>query len=138
MRPVDRPDWSRLHSMMDDIKRTIGSLDETQRQIAQVTGVGWSSDKLIRAVVGPRGQLVDLEIDPRVFRNPDSRGLADAILAAVDAAIGDANAKSSTIVDRAVPPELRRDASLGNGHDRLGEFVNRRDADLRTPGGSDD
>jgi DNA-binding protein YbaB len=134
---MDRPDWSRLHSMMDDIRRSIGSLDETQRQLSRITGTGSSADKLIRAVVGPRGQLVDLEIDPRVFRNPDSRGLADAILAAVEAAVADASTQSSAVLDRAIPPELRRNATLSEGEDRLGDLVRQTDAQLHAQGGTD-
>lgn len=134
---MDRPDWASLHSMMDDIRKTIGSLDDTQQQITKVTGTGWSSDRLIRAVVGPRGQLVDLEIDPRVFRNPDSRGLADAILAAVEAAVTDASTKSMSIVDKTMSPDLRRGGLLGGGGDRLRDIIGQRDANLNADGGSD-
>src|SRR5690348_12674451 len=131
---LDRPDWASLHSMMDDIKQAIGSLDDTQQQITKVTGSGWSSDRLIRAVVGPRGQLIDLEIDPRVFRNPDSRGLADAILAAVDAAVTDANTKSMSIVDKTMSADLRQGGLLGGGGDRLRDIIGQRDVNPHADG----
>lgn len=38
-----------------------------------------SKDGLITATVGARGQLIRLDIDPRVYRRPDARALADAI-----------------------------------------------------------
>lgn len=38
-----------------------------------------SMDGLITATVGARGQLIRLDIDPRVYRRPDARALADAI-----------------------------------------------------------
>lgn len=122
--------------MVDDLKRAIGSLGETQRQIMQVTGTGWSPDRLVKAVVGPRGQLIDLKIDPRVFRTPDSRGLEDAILAAATAAITDANAKSVTIVDQAVPADLRR-GPFGD-KDQLGEVIRRHDAEFAGERGGND
>ncbi|MFG2042850.1 YbaB/EbfC family nucleoid-associated protein [Dactylosporangium sp. NPDC048998] len=118
--------------MVDDLKRAIGSLDETQRRINQITGTGWSPDRLVKVTVGPRGQLVDLEIDPRVFRNPDSRGLADAILTAARNAVTDANGKTTEIVDKAVPVHLRR-GPFG-GEDSLSGVISRHDADLNGDG----
>jgi DNA-binding protein YbaB len=38
-----------------------------------------SKDGLITATVGARGQLIRLDIDPRIYRRPDARALADAI-----------------------------------------------------------
>lgn len=129
---MERPDWASLHTVVDDLKRAIGSLDETQRRINRITGTGWSPDRLVKAVVGPRGQLVDLEIDPRVFRNPDSRGLADAILVAARNAVTDANGKTTEIVDQAVPAHLRR-GPFG-AEDSLGGVIARHDADLTAEG----
>jgi len=129
---MDRPDWASLHTVVDDLKRAMSSLGETQQQINKITGAGWSPDRLVKVTVGPRGQLVDLEIDPRVFRNPDSRGLADAILTAARNAVTDANGKAGEIVDKAVPEHLRR-GPFG-GEDPLGVVINRHDADLRQEG----
>lgn len=38
-----------------------------------------SKDGLISVTVGPNGQLIRLDIDPRIYRRPDARALADAI-----------------------------------------------------------
>jgi DNA-binding protein YbaB len=113
---------------MDDLKSAIGGLDETQKRISRITGTGYSPDRMVKATVGPRGQLVDLEIDPRVFRNPDSRGLADAILVAARNAVEDANAKTTVVVNEAVPVHLRR-GPFG-GEDQLDGVINRHDGDL--------
>ncbi|TMR08417.1 YbaB/EbfC family nucleoid-associated protein [Nonomuraea turkmeniaca] len=42
-----------------------------------------SRDGLVSATVGVRGDLVRLDIDPRVFRRPDARSLADVIVETV-------------------------------------------------------
>ena len=115
--------------MVDDLKRAIGGLDETQKRISRITGVGHSPDRLVKATVGPRGQLVDLEIDPRVFRNPDSRTLAEAILVAARNAVDDANAKTTTVVNEAVPVHLRR--GMFSGEDQLETVITRHDGDLQ-------
>ncbi|GAA4252796.1 YbaB/EbfC family nucleoid-associated protein [Dactylosporangium darangshiense] len=131
---MERPDWASLHSVVDDLKRAIGSLDETQKRIARITGTGYSPDRMVKVVVGPRGQLVDIEIDPRVFRNPDSRGLADAILVAARNAVNDANGKTTTIVNEAVPVHLRR--GMFAGEDQLEGVITRHDGDLNEDEGS--
>ncbi|MEV0973855.1 YbaB/EbfC family nucleoid-associated protein [Microtetraspora glauca] len=38
-----------------------------------------SRDGLVSVTVGSRGELIRLDIDPRIYRRPDARGLADAI-----------------------------------------------------------
>lgn len=124
---MERPEWSTLYTMVDDLKRAVGTLGETQQKMMRISGVGWSADRLIKATVGARGQLTDLEIDPRVFRNPDSARLAESILAATRAAVDDANAQSLAIVDATVPAELRR-GPFGRA-DSLGALITRHDAD---------
>lgn len=39
-----------------------------------------SHDGLVSVTVGSRGELVRLDLDPRIFRRPDSRHLADTIV----------------------------------------------------------
>jgi DNA-binding protein YbaB len=110
---VDRPDWSVLRSMMDDLQRARRNLGDTQRKMLQIRGEARSEDRLIRAVVGPRGQLIDLELDPRIFRNADSKALATAILATVREAVDDSLRKSRELRDELLPKDLRKLAEGG-------------------------
>jgi DNA-binding protein YbaB len=102
--------------MMDDLQRA-------RRNQAR------SEDRLIRAVVGPRGQLVDLELDPRIFRSPDSKTLAAAILATVREAVEDSQRQSRELRDEIVPKDLRKLAEGGQS-----DLLAVQDADL---GGKD-
>lgn len=104
---VDRPDWGALYGAFDDMRKAIGGLEDTQRKILKITGVAWSEDRMIKAVVGPRGQLIDLEIDPRVYRKPNSKALSATILATVRLAVDDAMAKTRKFLDHNVPSDLR-------------------------------
>lgn len=104
---MERPDWSIVDTMFAELKRAYAGLDDTQRRMAAVTGSARSPDRLIKAVVGPRGQLMELEIDPRTLRNPDSRALSAAILATVRAAVEEAAGRSRAVMDAAVPADLR-------------------------------
>jgi hypothetical protein len=104
---VERPDWGALYGAFEDLGRAVGGLEEKHRKIMKITGVGWSDDRMIKAVVGPRGQLVDIEIDPRIYRKPNSKALSAAILAAVRVAIADVNSQTLEMLDRDVPADLR-------------------------------
>jgi len=128
---MDRPDWSTLYTMVDDLKRTVGTLGETQRKMMSVTGVGWSADRLVKATVGARGQLTDLQIDPRVFRNPNSKALANTILATVRAAVDDAQRQSREVRDELIPKDLR---ALAEGRQGNPDLLTLHDCDLEDSG----
>ncbi|WP_242606424.1 YbaB/EbfC family nucleoid-associated protein [Protofrankia symbiont of Coriaria ruscifolia] len=106
---MERPQWSALNSMIDDLRHTLDNAAQARQDALEVTGTAWSDDRLVRIVVGPRGQLVDIEIDPRVYRTPNSKALSASILSTARAAVEEANRKTKEILDRAMP----RDRGLG-------------------------
>jgi DNA-binding protein YbaB len=123
----ERPDLNAIFSMIGDLRRTMGSVSETQKQMAQVTGVAWSDDRLVKATAGPRGQLVDLEIDPRVYRQPNSKALAATILATVRRASEAAMAKTQEIVRAAMPNDF---GPAQVGAVSMADLMRSHDADL--------
>jgi DNA-binding protein YbaB len=127
-RVVERPEWNVLTDMVGDLRRAIGGIDDVQTRVLQVTGTAWSADRTVKAVVGPRGHLVELEIDPRVYRKPNSTALAATIVATVRAAIEQASARSQEIMDELLPSDMRI-ARVGR-YD-LRELNRTHDADLR-------
>lgn len=132
---MDRPNWSALESMFSDLKRASAGLPDMQRRMLQVTGVGWSGDRTVKAVVGPRGHLLELEIDPRVYRKPNSRELAATIVATVRVAIEDATRQTQEILDETLPADLRPGRI---GELDFGRLTRSHDADIRTQRGNDD
>ena len=127
---TDRPDWSAVSSMAKDLQTAIGDAERAQSEALRVTGTAWSTDGLIKAVVGPRGHLLELELDPRVYRTPNSKALAATILSTVRAATDDALAQTGEILDRTVPADLRARAR-GNGRVDLWRMGRMHDADVR-------
>ncbi|GAA2666779.1 YbaB/EbfC family nucleoid-associated protein [Actinoplanes palleronii] len=121
-----RPDWSALHHMVSDLRKATSELPEIQRRMLSVTGTAWSPDGLITAVVGPRGHLMELEIDPRALRRPDSKALSATILQTVRAAIEDAGRQSTEVLDDVLPGDLRALAGTD-----VRTFVGSHDADVR-------
>lgn len=125
---MERPDWSALDAMFADVKRAASGISEMQKQMLRVTGEAWSDDRMIRAVVGPRGHLMELEIDPRVFRKPDSKALAASIVATTRKAIEEASRRSKEILDEGLPGDLRR---VVDGESSLGRLLQTHDATVR-------
>jgi DNA-binding protein YbaB len=104
---VERPSLSALTDLVGELSRTVSRLDDLQQRVIEVTGTAWSPDGLVKAVVGPRGHLLDLELDPRIYRTPNSKALAATIQATIRAAVEQANDKAQEIIDEYVPPDLR-------------------------------
>jgi DNA-binding protein YbaB len=67
-----------------------------------------SLDGLVAATVGARGELLSLDIDPRVFRRPDSRHLADTITETVNKAAAKAREQVVEIFEPLIPADQMR------------------------------
>jgi DNA-binding protein YbaB len=113
--------------MVDDLQRATKNLGSSQQKILKIRAEGRSDDRMVKAVVGPRGQLIDLDIDPRVFRNPNSKALAASILAAVRVATEEAMRQSREVRDALLPKDLLGLADVGPGRQDL---LTTHDADL--------
>jgi DNA-binding protein YbaB len=117
--------------MIDDLHKARNNIAASQQKIMKIKGEAWSPDRLVKAVVGPRGQLIDLEIDPRVFRNPNSKALANTILATVRAAVDDAQRQSREVRDELIPKDLR---ALAEGRQGNPDLLTLHDSDLEDSG----
>ncbi|MEO3810490.1 YbaB/EbfC family nucleoid-associated protein [Sphaerisporangium sp. B11E5] len=109
MEPYESGDAAGLRVYADELRagflrmqEEIPALHERARTL-QVTEK--SPDGLICATVGARGDLVRLDIDPRVYRRPDSRHLADTITATVHRAAARAREQVLEIFAPLIPGE---------------------------------
>lgn len=136
---LNLPSEAALQGLMDELDKTLGNLPDTQQRLLSLTGVAWSDDGLVKAEVGPRGQLVDLAIDPRVFRRPDAQALRDSILAAVTSAIEQVMAQTQEIMFGQLPPEVAelRAQFQPDGDDPIAQML-RTDAEILAEGGNAD
>lgn len=64
-----------------------------------------SRDGLISVTVGVRGDLIRLDIDPRIYRRPDSRALADTITETVQLAAAKAEERVIEMFAPLIPEE---------------------------------
>ena len=76
----------------------------------------------------PDGHLLDLDIDPRVLRQPNSKALSASIVQTVRAAVEDAGRQSSDLLSGSLPSDFR---GLQLGDTDMTTFVGSHDADVR-------
>ncbi|MEU7870734.1 YbaB/EbfC family nucleoid-associated protein [Dactylosporangium sp. NPDC049140] len=81
---------ARADELMGELERVRGGMGTLQQKLQAITATAKSDDGFITAVVGPRGQLIRLDIDARIYRRPDSRQLAQSITKTIQAASADA------------------------------------------------
>ena len=79
---------------------------ELRRALLAVSATATSDDGLVTVTVGPRGQVVRLELDPRIYRRPDSRRLAATITATIDAATARAMSAVTELTRPYIPAEV--------------------------------
>lgn len=59
-----------------------------------------SADGLITVVVGGRGEVLELELDPRIYHVPDADALAKSIMDTIRVAYDDAAKASLNLIDK--------------------------------------
>jgi DNA-binding protein YbaB len=98
-----------LQAYADELRATFMRIqDEGVELHAQARAVQvreTSRDGLVTVTVGSRGELVGLDIDPRVYRHPDARALADSIITTVARAAAKAQERVIEVFAPLVPAD---------------------------------
>jgi DNA-binding protein YbaB len=74
-------------------------LQTMRGQIREIRATEYSPDGLITAVVGGRGELLELELDPRILREQNAAALAESIMDTVRAAAAAAGRESVRLAE---------------------------------------
>lgn len=87
---ADRDANHALRARFDDVfgqyQRLRSGMDDMQQRLAELQVSAESDDGLIRATVGPRGQLIDLRLDRRIYRDMDAGELGRKIVTTTEQA----------------------------------------------------
>ncbi|WP_424184566.1 YbaB/EbfC family nucleoid-associated protein [Actinokineospora sp. G85] len=86
-----------------DYERMAEQVRAIRDGIDAIRTTAYSPDGLVRAVACGRGGLLELELDPRVFRDPDAARLASTIQDTVRAAAEDAERQAAAFANRLTP-----------------------------------
>lgn len=106
-----------LEELMDDYSKQVGRLNEMRRDLDKVSATATRPDGLVTVVVGPRGQVQDIRLDPRVYRKLDSGELSGAIMQLIGQATADVSAQMQKIMTPFMPEGLSYETALGKDGD---------------------
>ncbi|NMO54433.1 YbaB/EbfC family nucleoid-associated protein [Actinoplanes sp. TBRC 11911] len=127
-RDANRHLRDRLAEVYGRYGRLRSDMDELQRRLASLRVTVESTNGLVRATVGPRGQLVDLQLDRRRAPTMDSDRLARAILATVQEAARRSVDQVEELMAEYLPPESSALRALRDN--AFGAAMRRPDANL--------
>ena len=102
-----RAEWqAHIDELLGKYRAMRDQLGQTQHRIAEIRGTAVSANGWVTVTVGPRGELIDLELDSRIYRAPDSRGLAKLIVETTREATANAHRQLRDIIAPMLPTEL--------------------------------
>ena len=104
---------SYLDSLLSQTRQLVDTITGLQAQVRALTVTAYSTDRLVTVVAAPGGRIVDLELDPRIYREPDSYALAESILAAIEQAQDEVARREAEIRARALPAAERLGGAVG-------------------------
>ncbi|GAB2448376.1 hypothetical protein GCM10027187_14620 [Streptosporangium sandarakinum] len=107
-----------MQAYAEELRATFTRLQERgpeiHRQARAVQVTEKSRDGLVSATVGARGDLIRLDLDPRIYRRQDSRELADVITDTVHRATEKARARVVELFEPLVPGEQMKEHLEGD------------------------
>ncbi|HEV2088714.1 MAG TPA: YbaB/EbfC family nucleoid-associated protein [Cryptosporangiaceae bacterium] len=96
---------ARVDELMEQFEKMRAGASDVMAKVKKVQVTEKSRDGLVSATVGPRGQLVRLDLDPRIYRRPDSRELADTITETVQRATAKAQEQGAALLETIIDKE---------------------------------
>ena len=135
-RDANRALRARFDEVFGQYQRLRSGMDELQRRLAAMQVTAESEDGHVRATVGPRGQLVKLTLDPRIYREAD----ADALARKITETVQQATERSTEQVQRVVADYLPAGSAAVDflKDNNFGTLLRRQDAMMRQEAAPDD
>ncbi|GAA2299934.1 hypothetical protein GCM10010149_56140 [Nonomuraea roseoviolacea subsp. roseoviolacea] len=109
MDSLDRPDIAGMRAYAEELQGMFQRIQDAGAELhakaraIQVTET--SRDGLVSVTVGARGDLIRLDLDPRIYRRPDARHLADTIAETARRATVRAQERIVEIFEPVIPAE---------------------------------
>ena len=102
-----------IEELMDDYSQQVERLNEMRHDLDKVSATATRKDGLVTVVVGPRGQVQDIRLNPRVYRKLDSGELSRAIMQLIGEATADVSEQMRKIMTPFMPEGLSHETALG-------------------------
>ncbi|MBB4937149.1 DNA-binding protein YbaB [Streptosporangium album] len=104
-----------IDELADEYNRQAAQLRETYGKLNELTVTARSDDGMVTVTVGPRGQVQNIELDPRVYRKLSSSELSRSIMEQIGVATGEVSARTQELMAPFVPDGLPYEELFGEG-----------------------
>ncbi|MEU4698893.1 YbaB/EbfC family nucleoid-associated protein [Nonomuraea dietziae] len=104
-----------IEALAKEYNRQAGELRAAYGKLSELTGTTESRDGMVSVTVGPRGQVQDIKLDPRVYRKLSPSQLASAIMDQIDAATEQVADRTKELMAPFMPEGLPLEEVLGEG-----------------------
>ncbi|WP_327087372.1 YbaB/EbfC family nucleoid-associated protein [Nonomuraea sp. NBC_01738] len=104
-----------VEGLAKEYNRQVGELRTAYGKVSELTGLAETRDGMVRVSVGPRGQVQDITLDPRVYRKLSPSQLAHAILEQIGAATEQVADRTRELMAPFMPAGLPLEQVLGEG-----------------------
>lgn len=88
---------------MDRVEQVVEEIRAAQGEIEAIHETAHSPDGLVAATVSGSGRILELDLNPRIYRHHDTQALSRQILAAVDEATAHAQRQVTEVIGRLAP-----------------------------------
>lgn len=104
-----------IESLAKEYNRQAGELRAAYGKLSELTGTAESRDGMVSVTVGPRGQVQDIKLNPRVYRKLSPSQLARAIMDQIGAATEQVADQTKNLMAPFMPEGLPLEEVLGEG-----------------------
>ena len=115
-----------LSGRLAEYERLAEQVAAMRAGIQDVRATEFSADGLVTAVVGGRGELLELELDPRIYRDQNAAALAESIVDTVHAAAATAEREAVRLAKKLLASSAGSDRDVDPMFDPASHLLRRR------------
>lgn len=99
---TDEP-WRLLEQLVQEVNQQTEQLRETHEKVRELSATATSKDGMVTVTVGPRGEVLAIEFDPRVYRKLSPSELSASIVAEIGRATRQVSGQMKELMEPFVP-----------------------------------
>ncbi|MER7361346.1 YbaB/EbfC family nucleoid-associated protein [Nonomuraea wenchangensis] len=104
-----------VEELAKEYNRQATQLREAYGKLSELTATAESRDRMVSVTVGPRGQVQNIKLDPRVYRKLSPSQLARAIMEQIGAATGQVAGQTKELMAPFMPQGIPLEDVFGEG-----------------------
>ncbi|QYC38089.1 hypothetical protein Nocox_02280 [Nonomuraea coxensis DSM 45129] len=104
-----------IEALAKEYNRQAAQLREAYGKLSELAVTAESRDRMVSVTVGPRGQVQNIRLDPRVYRKLSPSELARAIMEQIGAATGRVAGQTKELMAPFMPEGIPLEDVFGEG-----------------------